>query len=80
MKRREFLKALGLGVIGLGIAPEIMAGTLENLPTVVDAGQDDYLRDYLHKIENFNDPHEEDVQVDSVLYKHVLTGLLDRFP
>jgi hypothetical protein len=69
MKRREFLKTMGLGVIGLGIAPEIMAGTLEGLSIAVQERSDDFLRDYLRKIDHFDDPHREDVQVDSVLYK-----------
>ena len=69
MKRREFLKTMGLGVIGFGIAPEIMAGTLEDLSIAVQEGSDDFLRDYLRKIDHFDDPHREDVQIDSVLYK-----------
>ncbi len=64
MKRRVFFKVLGLGCIGFGIAPEILAKTIAD----PNESTDDALKDYLHKIQHFNDPHEDDVLVDSNLY------------
>ncbi len=68
MKRRHLLKTLGLGCVGLGIAPEILAKTIPGYFAGVKASPDDELKDYLHKIHNFNIPHDDDVQVDSSLY------------
>ncbi len=69
MNRREFLRTMGLGVIGLGFAPEILAGTSVNSPYEINTYPDDSLRDYIQKINHFNDPHREDVRVDSVQYR-----------
>ena len=68
MKRRYLLKALGLGCIGFGIAPEILAKTIKGYFAGVNVYPDDELKDYLHKIQNFNNPHEDDVLVESNLY------------
>lgn len=86
MKRRYILKALGVGCIGLGIAPEILAqrtrGSSANAiansypnpnpnpnsnPSVNGNGEDE-LKDYLHKIQNFNELHKDDVLIDIDLY------------
>jgi len=68
MKRRYLLKALGLGCIGFGIAPEILAKTIKGSYAFAIESTDDELKDYLHKIQNFNNPHEDDMLVDSNLY------------
>jgi len=68
MKRRYLLKALGLGCIGFGIAPKILARTIQGHFAGRKVYPDDELKDYLHKIQNFNNPHEDDVLVDSNLY------------
>ena len=68
MNRRSLLKTLGLGCVGFGIAPELLAKTLESSPVderqTIDAG----LKDYLEKIHNFNEPHPDDVIINSSLY------------
>ena len=67
MKRRYLLKALGLGCIGLGIAQKLSAKTIKGY----FAGSqypDDELKDYLHKIQNFNQLHDDDVLIDNNLY------------
>jgi hypothetical protein len=65
MKRRYLLKALGFGCVGFGIAPKILARTIPD----ANETPEDELKDYLHKIQNFNNIHEDDVLVDSNLYK-----------
>lgn len=68
MKRRHLLKALGLGCIGFGIAPDILAKTIEGYFAGVTYSTDDDLKDYLHKMQNFNNLHKDDVLIDSNLY------------
>lgn len=68
MKRRYLLKALGLGCIGFGIAPEILAKTINGYFAGTNVYPDDELKDYLFKIQNFNNPHEDDMLIESNLY------------
>ncbi len=68
IKRRELLKAMALGVIGLGIAPGALAQDLEISQSAFTNDIDDSLRDYLYKMEHFNEPRTDDVQVDSVIF------------
>ena len=67
MKRRHVLKTLGLGCIGLGIAPKISAKTIKGYFAGTEY-QDAELKDYLHKIQNFNRPHADDVLINDDLY------------
>jgi len=67
MKRRHVLKTLGLGCIGFGIAPKISAKTIQGYFAGIEY-PDDELKDYLHKIHNFNQPHKNDVLIESNLY------------
>jgi len=68
MKRRYLLKALGLGCIGFGIAPEILAKTVNGYFAGTNVYPDDELKDYLFKIQNFNNSHEDDMLIESNLY------------
>ena len=68
MKRRYLLKALGLGCIGFGIAPEILAKTINGYFAGINVYPDDELKDYLLKIQNFNNTHEDDMLIESNLY------------
>lgn len=68
MNRREFVKSLALGVIGCGIATETIAQTLGTSPAALSIPSDNYLRDYLHKMNHFNEPHKDDIKIDSVTY------------
>jgi len=68
MKRRHVLKTLGLGCIGLGIAPEILAKTVNGYFAGTEY-PDAELKDYLQKIQNFNHPHANDVLIDDNLYQ-----------
>jgi hypothetical protein len=69
MKRRDFLKILAMGVIGWGITPEAVARNMEILPKPSSDDLDDHIRDYLNKMRHFNKPHDDDVQINSALYK-----------
>lgn len=69
MKRRYLLKSLGLGAAGLGIAPNISAKTVRGYFAGESTYPDDELKDYLQKIQNFNHPHNDDVQIDNNLYE-----------
>lgn len=68
MKRRYLLKALGLGCIGFGIAPEILAKTINGYFAGTNVYPDDELKDYLFKIQNFNNSHEDDMLIENNLY------------
>ena len=65
MKRRDFLKNLTLGIIGFGIAPEVMAG----INVSSQKHMDDYIRDYLYKMKHFNAAHQDDIQVHESDYR-----------
>jgi hypothetical protein len=73
MRRREFLKTLAMSIFGGGIAFGIPARvaalnlSFENL--------DDYTRDYIHRMKNFNEPHHNDVYVDRADFKTFLSTL-----
>ena len=72
MRRRHVLKTLGVGCLGLGVAPEILAKSVKGYfagTEYRDAEFKDYeLKDYLHKIQNFNAPHADDVLINDDLY------------
>ncbi len=68
MKRREFLKTLTFGVIGLGIAPELMAQNNEFGSATAPDQIDDHIKDYLHKMARFNKPHKDDILIDNITY------------
>jgi len=78
MKRRDFLKILAIGVLGWGITPEVLAQNIEILKKSPSENLDDHVNDYLNKMQYFNEPHNDDVQVDSGLYK-VFASTVMRF-
>lgn len=65
MKRRHLLKALGLGCIGFGVTTELSAQTAATSLARVNETADIEIKDYLHKIQHFNNRHEDDVLIDS---------------
>lgn len=69
MKRRDFLKIVAAGVIGWGITPEIVAQSMDILPKTPSENLDDHIRDYISKMNYFNEPNDDDVQIDRALYK-----------
>ena len=58
MKRRDFLKILAVGLLGSGVATEVLAqtGTLPPQP----AHRDDSIKDYLFKMKHFNRSNKDD--------------------
>lgn len=68
MKRREFLKSLALVVLGSSLAPEVFAQSLESSSISLTDKLNDHIKDYLHKMKNFNMTHSRDVQIDRVQY------------
>lgn len=68
MKRREFLKSLALVVLGGSIAPEVFAQSLESSSISLTDKLNDHIKDYLHKMKNFNMTHSSDVKIDRVQY------------
>ncbi len=69
MKRREFLKNLTLGIIGLGIAPEVLARNTGDIIVSSREKLDDHIRDYLYKMKHFNEPHRDDIRIHRSDYK-----------
>ncbi|MDY6972914.1 MAG: M15 family metallopeptidase [Thermodesulfobacteriota bacterium] len=60
MKRRDFLKVLTAVVIGAGYAGDVMA-EMAKLPPVTPAKDyDDYIKDYLQRMRDFNRHHKDD--------------------
>ncbi len=69
MKRRDFLKTFALGIMGLGIAPEVLAQSAEIPYATLSKNSDGHIRDYLHKMKRFSVPHKDDVQIDIIDYE-----------
>jgi hypothetical protein len=75
MKRRVFLKMLGMFFCTAGLAPEVLAKS-PDLQSSWDG--DDYIKDYLHKMRNFDKPYEDDICLDNnefIILKKVLDRL-----
>jgi hypothetical protein len=69
MKRRDFLKALAAGLLVSGFPVELMArDNTEPLPQRLHHF-DMSIKDYLHKMKNFNRPHKDDIRVSSNEYQ-----------
>ncbi len=70
MKRRDFLKIAVMGAVGWGIAPEIMAQDMMT-PARLSLPEkfDDNIKDYLHRMEHFDEPQAGDVRIDLAEYR-----------
>lgn len=69
MKRRDFLKVITTLVIGAGFAPEVLAEIATTPSSSPPKNHDDYIRDYIYKIHNFNEHHKDDFYLDLKNYK-----------
>lgn len=69
MKRRDFLKTLAFGFIGMNIAPEVLAGNTGAASAFPRTNLDDHIKDYLQKMEHFNEPHPDDIVVPESDYR-----------
>lgn len=69
IKRRAFLKTLAFGIIGWGIAPDLMAQTTEFVSVPAPEHIDSDIKDYLHKMVHFDRPHKDDIYISKDLYR-----------
>ena len=60
MKRRDFLKAATAAIIASGIDPFALSAVAQKMPRQSTPGVDDHIKDYLHKMRNFDRAHEDD--------------------
>jgi len=70
VKRRDFIKALTAGLILSGIKPFSLVSANQLSPQSQGLSQssfDSYIKDYLHKMQNFDQPHQEDIFVEKEL-------------
>ena len=63
IRRRDFLKALAVGLIGGNLATEALAWNDSVLPSPPPYNLDKSIKDYLHKMKHFNKPRKEDIRV-----------------
>ncbi len=65
MKRRDFLKAVTTGIAAGGIVPsKLMARILIIYHHTAGPCSDEHIKDYLHKMQTFDQPHKGDVYLD----------------
>ena len=70
MKRRDFIKAVTAGVILSGVAPFSLVSAKQLLPRpqrLAQASFDSHIKDYLHKMQNFDHMHPDDIYVEKEL-------------
>lgn len=63
MNRRILLKALAFGFIQWNVSPEVLAQHLINTSHISPEIHDDFIKDYLHKMTNFDTPHKDDIYI-----------------
>jgi hypothetical protein len=61
MKRRDFLKAATAALIASGINPFVSSAAAQKTPVHSTSRIDDHVKDYLHKMRNFDRAHEDDI-------------------
>ena len=64
MRRRDFPKAVVGVVVGAGFAPEVLAEVAKIPPTTRSENYDAHIKDYLHKMRNFNVHHDGDIRLE----------------
>jgi D-alanyl-D-alanine carboxypeptidase len=78
MKRRDFLKAAGMAILGAGVAPSAVVRAASNLPSTAGSAPpvaDRDIRDYLDKMHHFNTPHPEDVRLKRPQFRLLVESL-----
>jgi D-alanyl-D-alanine carboxypeptidase len=78
MRRRDFLKAVVGVVVGVRFVPETWAGIIEIPPANSSQTYDSQIKDYLHKMRNFNLRHQGDICLDHKDFV-LLKSCADRF-
>jgi len=64
MRRRDFLKAVVGVVVAAGFASEVLAEVAKIPPTNRSENYDAHIKDYLHKMRNFNVHHDGDIRLE----------------
>lgn len=70
MKRRDFLKVLTAGILLTGVDPFSFVSARQLVPQSQGFSQSDfdgYIKDYLHKMQNFDQPHTGDIYLEKNL-------------
>lgn len=75
MERRDFLTALATGVMLVGLAPKVLAEIVRIPSASPSQKYDDHIKDYLHKMRHFDEPHEEDVYLDRERFQLLKSSL-----
>lgn len=78
MRRRDFLKAVVGVVVGAGFAPEVLAEIAKISPATRSENFDAHIKDYLHKMRNFNVHHDGDICLDRRQFQ-LLKSCVNRF-
>jgi D-alanyl-D-alanine carboxypeptidase len=79
MKRRDFLKTVAAGIIAGGLTPARALAEISKISSpAFPENHDDYVRDYLQKIQYFDNPHKGDVYLDHKRYA-LLESSVKRF-
>jgi hypothetical protein len=75
MKRRDFLRTL-VGVVFSGVfAPEVLAKTAAFNYVSKPEDMDDHIKDYLHKMRQFDKPHEKDFYLEPDQFRILVSCL-----
>jgi hypothetical protein len=59
----------------VGLAPKVLAEMVRIPSASPSENYDDYIKDYLHKMRHFDEPHEEDVYLDRVRFQLLESSL-----
>ena len=63
MKRRDFIKITAAAILSTGAAQDVLAG-IEKADSGQSEEKDNHIKDYLHKMHNFDQPHNNDIYLD----------------
>ncbi len=77
MKRRDFLKILALGFAGSVCVPDAIAQMAKTPPDPLYSIPDSSIKDYLHKLKNFDKPHRDDIILSGDDYR-IFTSVVHR--
>ncbi len=61
IRRRDFIKITAAVILSAGAGQNLLAGMAKATPAAQPEDNDSYIKDYLHKIHNFNQPHKDDI-------------------
>ncbi len=77
IKRRDFLKILGLSLLANGVAFDAYAKKIKVYSASLSNPSDDHIRDYLYKMRHFDSPHRDDIMISRDVY-HVFKSMVKR--